>query len=127
MSTSKSVGKSILPTAGERCLAALIDLAIVGVFSLIPILGWLVGAAYFFLKDALVFMDGQSVGKRVMKMRVVAYPDLISIKNDYRSSAMRQITLILPIFNIIDMLMVFSTDRRRFGDQLSGTMVIKEN
>lgn len=125
METSTSVGKSLIPSAVDRLLAGLIDFGIISIFCVIPILGWILAVVYFFSRDALSFMDGQSVGKRVMKLRVVHYEGLIPITEDYRASAMRQLTLILPIFNLIDLLMVFSTDRRRFGDQLAKTLVIK--
>ncbi|MEZ4919726.1 MAG: hypothetical protein R2792_11555 [Saprospiraceae bacterium] len=48
---------------GNRIIAYLIDAVLIGMVSIIPF-GFILGVAYFITKDALPFLDGQSIGKR---------------------------------------------------------------
>ena len=113
-----------LATPLDRFLAALIDGILMSVVSAIP-LGFIVGLAYALTKDALPFLDGQSIGKKLMKMRVVKEDPGAEITNDYGAAAVRGLSLLIPIFGLIDALMVFGQDRKRFGDKWAGTKVIK--
>jgi hypothetical protein len=40
------------------------------------------------------------------------------------TSILRQISLCIPLFNLVDALMVFSEERRRFGDKWANTRVV---
>jgi uncharacterized RDD family membrane protein YckC len=46
------------------------------------------------------------------------------ITGDYVASVLRQLSLCIPFFNVVDALMVFSVNRRRFGDRWARTIVV---
>lgn len=114
-------------TAGQRFLAALIDNVIVTAISLVPLVGWIVGLVYVFTKDALPFLNGQSLGKKAMNIRVVKADTQEPITGNFGANVLRQVSLLIPIFGIIDALMVFSDSQQRFGDRWANTIVIKED
>ena len=114
----------LLPSPSARLAASIIDGVLQGVLTLIPF-GLVAAIAYGLIKDALPFLNGQSIGKRAMGIRAVRVTDGSPITNDYATALVRQISLYIPIFDIVDMLMVFSSDHRRFGDRWAGTIVVK--
>lgn len=141
-------GTAVKPDIGKRAIAAIIDGAIAAAVGLIPFIGNVIGAAYILLKDGFEydFMDGRSVGKKLMKLRPVR---LDGQKMDLRASAMRNwplalgslasLFLIVPVLGwvlfpvlliaaiglgIVELVLVLtSTDGRRFGDKLANTQV----
>jgi len=117
--------ETVLASAGDRFLAYLIDTLLVGVVFIIPIIGWIAGPVYILLADAVPFLDGQSIGKQALNIRVVKQETYTPITDDYGASALRKVSLMIPIFSLVDACMVFSEDRLRFGDQWAKTTVIK--
>jgi len=113
-----------LAGADKRFLAYLIDVLLISVVGLVPVLGWIAGIIYYFLRDALPFLNGQSLGKKAMKIRVVCENNGTQITNDYGKSAIRNLSLMIPIFGLIDAFMVFSDDKKRFGDKWANTKVV---
>ena len=115
---------------GDRFLGGLIDWLVVLAVSYLlrGLLGWeftyLISAAYILVRDSLPFLDGQSIGKRVMKTRSVLEDSGIPTTNDYRTSILRNILLFIPIVSLIDALFIFGGDRKRLGDKLAKTIVI---
>lgn len=121
----------------QRIAAAFID----GLVGYIPTLllgiidyrlafiGVLIQLVYAFCKDALPevsgFLGGQSIGKKLMNIKVVKEDTGTSIVGDYGTAITRQVSLIIPLFNIVDAFMIFSDNRKRFGDQWAKTMVVK--
>ena len=114
-----------LATPLERLLAALIDGILITLVSATGI-GSVIGLAYHLTKDALSFLDGQSIGKKLVKIRVINADTNQPITNNYEKAMIRSVTLLIPIFNVIDAFLVFSKDRTRFGDQWAKTIVIKD-
>jgi uncharacterized RDD family membrane protein YckC len=114
-----------LATPLERLLAALIDGVLILLVSATGI-GSVIGLAYHLTKDALPFLNGQSLGKKLFKLRVVYADTNQPITNNYEKAMVRSITLLIPIFNVIDAFMVFTKDRTRFGDQWARTIVVKD-
>jgi uncharacterized RDD family membrane protein YckC len=114
----------------DRLLGGIIDwLVVMGLsYILQAIVGWRVGylaaAAYILLRDALPFLDGQSVGKKVMKTRSVYQDSGAPITNDYKTSFLRSILLSIPFLGLIDALFIFSGDHKRLGDRIAKTLVI---
>jgi uncharacterized RDD family membrane protein YckC len=115
---------------GDRLLGGLIDWIVVLViyYLLKGLVGWslsyLVAAAYILVRDALPFLEGQSIGKEVMKTRGVHEDSGAPITNDYRTSFLRNIFLFIPIVSLIDALFIFSGDRKRLGDRIAKTIVV---
>lgn len=96
--------------------------------ALLPI-GQLISIAYTLTKDALPatsgYLGGQSVGKKIMNIKVIKEATGQSLLGDYGTAIIRQVSLIIPIFNIVDALMVFGDERKRFGDKWAKTIVVK--
>jgi uncharacterized RDD family membrane protein YckC len=113
-------------TPGSRLLASLIDVVLQLVVLPVPFLGILASVVYGLVKDALPFLDGQSIGKRAMGIRAVREQDGSKLTNDYGTAIVRQISLYIPFFNIVDAVMVLSADRKRFGDRWAKTIVIRD-
>jgi uncharacterized RDD family membrane protein YckC len=144
-----------LETAGKadlmkRFLAALIDGVLAMVMGFVPVLGGIAGAAYMLLRDGLEldFMDGRSLGKKVMKLRPVR---LDGKPMDLQASARRNwmfalggITAVLawiPIIGwllmipialaglalaIVEIVLVLTdAEGRRWGDKLAGSKVVE--
>lgn len=123
--------------AGQRFVAAFID----GLVGYIPTLllsfvsyrlwslGYLISLGYLLTKDALPeaggYLGGQSIGKKLMKIKVVRDDTGQGIVGDYVTAIVRQISLMIPIFNIVDALMVLGAERKRFGDKWAKTTVVK--
>lgn len=121
----------------QRFLAALID----GLVSYVPfllltvinyrlaILGWIIALGYSLTKDALPeisgFLGGQSIGKKLMKIKVIREDTGQGILGDYGTAIVRQVSLMIPLFGIVDAIMVLSDDRKRFGDKWAKTIVVK--
>ncbi len=125
----------------KRFLASLIDGIIAGVISaLLGIVGTLAGAAYILVRDGLDlgFMDGRSIGKKLMKLRPVSLDgapmDLnLSIRRNWplvlgSIGSLFSISLgaILGLVGLVEAILVLVDDKgRRFGDKFSNTQVIE--
>ncbi len=134
---------------GKRILAVLIDAVLAIVVGFIPLIGGLVAAAYWLVRDGLEldFMDRRSIGKKLMKLRPVT---LDGTPMDIMASAKRNWmfalggvgqlffwTLIgIPIalllwfvaflIGILELILVITDDEgRRLGDKIANTMVIE--
>lgn len=92
--------------------------------------GYFIAIAYLLTKDALPatggFFGGQSVGKKLMKIKVIKEDTGAGIEGDWGASIVRQISLLIPLFNLVDALMVFGDEKKRFGDKWANTIVVKE-
>jgi len=103
----------------NRLLAYLIDAVITTIGCL---LCFLPGLAYHLLKDSLY--DGRSVGKKVMGLQVINSQTLTPCK--IMESVIRNVSLIIPIFGVVDGIMVFIDETGlRFGDKWATTRVIE--
>lgn len=95
----------------------------------LAVIGYFIAIAYALTKDALPetagFLGGQSVGKKLMGIKAVKEDTGASLVGDYGTAITRQVSLLIPLFNLIDALMVFSDDRKRFGDKWAKTIVVK--
>jgi len=100
-------------------IVACIPLLILRMFDL-PILfliGYPISLVIYLLRDAL--FGGQSIGKKVMGYRAVN-ADGSSLAGDYKTSAIRNVSLMIPF---VDAIMVL-TDKPRLGDGWANTKVI---
>ena len=107
----------------ERVFAFVIDVAIVGGLCLFPVIGWIFGLLYFLLRDALPYLNGQSFGKKLMKIQVISLQEEESLMGSYEKSALRAIVMLIPILNLIDIWFLFSTNYR-LADRWAQTAVV---
>ncbi len=112
-----------------RVIAAIIDAFVAAaVYMVIPRIGWLVWIAYFLTRDALPFLEGQSIGKKIMKLKAVTLEGK-SLSGDWQSSIVRNIPLAIPFFGLVELFILFtrkdgSGPLRRLGDEWAKTKVI---
>ncbi|UFH57054.1 RDD family protein [Spirosoma sp. KNUC1025] len=135
--TPVPVSTYVKATPLQRFVAAFIDGIVAYVPAMILIalsrnlgmIGYVIAIAYMLTKDALPatggFLGGQSVGKKLMGIKAVKEDSGASLLGDYGTAITRQVPLIIPLFGIIDALMVFSSDGKRFGDKWANTIVVK--
>lgn len=137
MYTPTPVSTYVKATPLQRFVAALID----GVVGYLPALllvmisrhlgtvGYIIAIGYMLTKDALPemggYLGGQSIGKKLMGIKVIKEATGASLLGDYGTAITRQIPLLIPLFGFIDALMVFSADSKRFGDKWANTIVVK--
>ncbi|QHV94760.1 RDD family protein [Spirosoma endbachense] len=121
----------------QRFIAAFID----GIIGNIPVwlfftvsynlamIGYVIAIGYLLTKDALPatagFLGGQSIGKKLMGIKVIKEDTGASLLGDYGTAITRQVSLLIPFFNLVDALMVFGDEGKRFGDKWAKTIVVK--
>ncbi len=143
-------GSLVKADLAKRFIAALIDGVIAAVVSFIPLVGSIAGAAYMLLRDGLEleFMDGRSIGKKVMKLRpITSDGSKMTIEKSIRRNwmfalgAFNGILLFIPILGwlliivlsiaglLIGLFEVFKVltdaEGRRLGDNMAGTKVVE--
>jgi RDD family. len=110
----------------ERVVALILDASISLALSIIPVVGYIVGALYFFLKDALPFSNGESFGKHLYQLKLVDRETTQDLgKGKFEKSIIRSLILITPIINIID-IVYFIKHEHRLADEWVNTSVIKK-
>ncbi len=120
------VGTTQLANAsdGNRILAYLIDAILGAALSFIPYVGWLLTVIYFLTRDALPFLDGQSVGKKAMNIRAVT-EDGAPLTNNWSPALIRNVVLLIPLFPLIELIVLLTNDKKqRLGDQWAKTRVV---
>lgn len=111
--------------ARRRLGACGIDgLLILGLQLLAPAAGPVLGLAYLVLRDG--FFGGQSVGKRVMGLKVISDEPG---RNRYAVSAMRNALWIVPVLNLAFVVtglyaLLHDANGRHWGDRLASTRVV---
>lgn len=121
-----------------RVIAKLVDfILIAAVITMLPQVGHLAGLVYLLIGDGL--FDGRSVGKRIIRLRVVSLPT--GRGSSFKESVVRNITLFFPlllynipllgwIFAVVVLaleflLMLGNGDGMRLGDDLAQTKVVE--
>jgi uncharacterized RDD family membrane protein YckC len=137
------------PDRTNRFLALLVDSVIAGLLSNLPLIGGLLGAGYFLVRDGLDLevMNGRSLGKHLLGLRVERLDgrpmDLeASIRRNWMwgfgpvSAAVAEFPLFGAFFAVVLSLLVLAVvlyeaylvltkaDGRRWGDELAGTRVV---
>ncbi len=112
--------------ARRRVLAWLIDfLVIIGLSLPLQWIGSVAGTLYFLLRDGL--FDGQSVGKRILGLRVLVLPQ--ERRCGFQDSAIRNVLWIIPVMNLVMALtglqaLTHDPHGRHWGDRLANTRVV---
>lgn len=109
----------------KRAIAGIIDCLLASVLSLIPLVGFLLGLIYIFLRDGFIFTDTRgSLGKSLMNLRIV--DDNGKEITQWTPMLKRNVTMILPIISLVDIIVpLFDKQRRRFGDRWAKTFVVE--
>ena len=69
---------------------------------------------------------GQTVGKKVMKIRVVQpNGELATSTNFWKREALRWVMSLIPFLGLIDYVMAFNKNRRTLHDKIGGTIVVR--
>lgn len=109
---------------GNRIVAYLIDVIIMGAMAIVPIAGWIACAGYALTRDSLPFLDGQSIGKKAMGLRAVT-EDGQPLTNNWGPGIIRNVVLFIPVFPLIELIVLLSNNNGlRLGDQWAKTKVI---
>lgn len=81
---------------------------------------YLIQIGYTLFRDAL--FGGQSIGKKIMKYKAVK-EDGTSLDGDFATSAIRNLSLVIPFVGIVDCVFVL-IDKPRLGDNWAKTKVV---
>lgn len=133
----------------NRVIAKAIDFIIVGaLLEIIPTVGYFAGLVYLLIADGLI--EGKSVGKWLIGLRVVLKDSDPVVSCGFKESILRNILFVavyllfgllrgIPLigwilsFVVITVIVLFeylimfgSEDGRRFGDEIAKTFVIEE-
>lgn len=92
-------------------------------------IGSLLGIGYILTRDSLPFLDGQSIGKKVMGLKAVT-KDGASLSGNWQPGLLRNVALAIPLFAIVELVVLLTRDStvargKRLGDDWAGTRVIK--
>jgi len=126
---------------GSRIVATLIDWMIgvglalgVQMLNVLPLisldsrLSLLTFAAYILTRDSLPFLQGQSVGKRAMKIQAVT-SEGESLAGNWQAGALRNAVLLIPLFPVVELIVLLTRQDTpepvlRLGDEWAKTRVI---
>jgi len=115
-----------LASRGQRVGAFLIDALLCVPVSMVPVFGGALCLAYTLLRDSLPFLDGQSVGKKIVGIRAVDRHGA-SLSGEWGTGIVRNVVFLIPFFALIELIVLLARDdQRRLGDQWAGTFVIRE-
>ena len=111
---------------GNRIVAYLIDCLVMIPVFLIPILGLFVGVAYYITRDSLPFLDGQSIGKKIVGIVVIKLNGNALETNDYLVRwAYRAVDFGMSFFSVGTISILMSEKNQRLGDMIANTTVVK--
>lgn len=116
-----------------RAIAGIIDAFVAAGLSWVagtihPKLGTLAWIGYMLVRDALPFMDGHSLGKRILKIKAVTMEGK-SLSGDWGASVVRNLLLAIPLVGLIELIVLYirkdkAGPLRRLGDEWAKTKVV---
>jgi uncharacterized RDD family membrane protein YckC len=135
-STDEGEPGGIAPV-NTRIIAAVIDVLVAsGIYwmaamilpDLVARLSWVLWAGYLVTRDSLPFLKGQSIGKMAMKLKVEKQGGG-DITGDWRAAVVRNIALIIPLFAVVEAIVLFTREDKpekglRLGDEWAKTKVV---
>jgi len=119
---------------GSRFLAAMVDAAAVLVIYLVslvaknPVLFLAAICAFAVLQMFLLSRDGQSVGKRVLGIKIVKNDTEVNggfVSNVLLRVIVNTVLSFIPFYTLVDILLIFREDRRCIHDMIAGTRVVE--
>lgn len=128
--------RQLVPASrGSRFLAAMVDAAAVLVIYLAalilknPVLFLVAICALGVLQIFLLSRDGQSLGKRVLGIRIVKFESETNggfVSNVLVRVIVNAVLSFIPFYTLVDILLIFREDRRCIHDLIAGTKVVRE-
>ena len=114
-----------IASAGNRIVAFLIDLLIMVVIgATLKGFGLFISTAYLLTRDGLPFLDGQSIGKKVLGLQAVDYKG-DPLTNTWKPVILRNVLLIIIPFMLIELVFLLNNDDGlRIGDHIANTRVV---
>lgn len=107
-------------------LVSYVPMLVLGLISSkLLMLGYVLYLGYFLTRDSLPFLNGQSVGKKLMGIKVIKEDTGAGIMGDYGTGIIRAIPQVIPLLNLVDALVIFRDSTKRFGDEWAKTIVVK--
>ncbi len=107
-------------------IVSYVPMLVLGIVSYkLATLGYLLSLGYLLTRDSLPFLNGQSVGKKLMGIKVIKEDTGASIMGDYGAGVVRAIPQVIPFLNLVDALVIFRDTSKRFGDEWAKTIVVK--
>ena len=115
----------MIATKLDRFLANLIDSMVIN-FMCLTIIGIPIAFVYIFLKDSLEILNFQSLGKKIMQIKVVTNDGSENHITPIQGFK-RNILLAIPIYGFIELIIFLFSDNtgQRKGDEFADTKVIK--
>lgn len=91
-------------------------------------IGWLLGVGYLITRDSVPFLNGRSIGKTAMKLKVVTLDDQNLIEN-WELAIRRNALLVVPGFALVELFVLLSREDQvghgiRLGDEWAKTKVV---
>ena len=123
ITTSETLPTYQLAPRWRRLLADFIDVLPLILLFWFPIVDVLL-AVYYLTRDALPMLGGQSLGKKLLGIRVLKQDSLETTRGEFGIVFLRTFPAILPILNIVDAIYIFSKSRQRIGDRWAKTIVV---
>ncbi|GAA5496462.1 hypothetical protein Rhal01_02646 [Rubritalea halochordaticola] len=122
-------GDAVTASLGQRIGAAFLDCLIVGPVLIIPFLGTLIYIAYMLMRDCLPFLNGQSIGKKILKIRAVTESGQ-SLSGNWSEGLLRNVPMVIPVMPLVELIVLIVDNGkpggpRRLGDQWAKTKVVK--
>ncbi|MBO0939585.1 RDD family protein [Fibrella sp. HMF5335] len=107
-------------------IAGYVPMLLLGIISYkLATLGYLISLGYMLTRDSLPFLNGQSIGKKLMGIKVIKEDTGAGIMGDYGTGVVRAIPQVIPLLNLVDALVIFRDNSKRFGDEWAKTIVVK--
>lgn len=106
---------------GSRIVAYIIDAVVIAGLCFIPIIGVVAALAYGLTRDALPFLDGQSIGMGLRAVTTEGAP----LTNNWGPCVIRNIVLWIPLFPLVELIVLLTNENGlRLGDQWGKTKVV---
>ena len=132
--SSIEYSETLLP---QRILAGLIDSVIAGALIMVTsmilpdflgIIAYAPSTLYLLFKDSLPFLDGQSVGKKVMKLQAVT-SEGTPLTSDFTKGIIRNAFIVVPLLPLVEIFILHTREKLpnaglRLGDDFAKTKVI---
>ncbi|MDB4541266.1 RDD family protein [Akkermansiaceae bacterium] len=129
------MGKRVEADLVKRFLGGVIDFIVAGIVASIVgsitgvnMLQHLAWAVVMLTRDSLPMLEGQSIGKKVMKTKAVKV-DGSPLTGDWMTGATRNVLLAIPLIGIVEVFIIVMRSGKlgsglRFGDDWAKTKVI---